>query len=128
MPVFGKRRALGQHFLRDRAIADQIAQTAINGAVELGCQALLEIGPGKGAITELLWEKLKSRAPEMPMLLCERDRELAAEWTSKASARPGLSVTEGDFLELPETTWLARTPLAVASNLPYSAGTAIVVR
>lgn len=128
MPVFGKRRALGQHFLRDQTIADKIAQTAIDGAVERGCQALLEIGPGKGAITELLWEKLKSRAPEMPMLLCERDRDLAANWSARAVSQKGLLVSEGDFLDLPEDKWLERTPLAVASNLPYSAGTAILVR
>jgi 16S rRNA (adenine1518-N6/adenine1519-N6)-dimethyltransferase len=128
MPAFGKRRALGQHFLRDKSIATLIAETAVKGARERGCVALLEIGPGKGAITDLLLDELKAKAPVLPMLLSERDRELAANWRVRVHMEKDLEVAEGDFLELPESTWLARTPLAVASNLPYSAGTAIVVR
>jgi 16S rRNA (adenine1518-N6/adenine1519-N6)-dimethyltransferase len=128
MPAFGKRRALGQHFLRDKSIATLIAETAVKGAHERGAVALLEIGPGKGAITDLLLDELKAKAPLLPMLLSERDRELAAQWRVRAHMEKDLEVAEGDFLELPESTWLARTPLAVASNLPYSAGTAIVVR
>ncbi|MFL5813266.1 MAG: 16S rRNA (adenine(1518)-N(6)/adenine(1519)-N(6))-dimethyltransferase RsmA [Bdellovibrionia bacterium] len=128
MPAFGKRRALGQHFLRDKSIATLIAQTAVQGAHERGSVALLEIGPGKGAITDLLLDELKAKSPHLPMLLSERDRELAAQWRVRAHMEKDLEVAEGDFLELPESTWLARTPLAVASNLPYSAGTAIVVR
>ncbi len=128
MPAFGKRRALGQHFLRDKAIAHLIAETAVNGARERGCVALLEIGPGRGAITDLLLDLLKAKAPVLPMLLSERDRELASQWRVRVHLEKDLEVAEGDFLELPESTWLARTPLAVASNLPYSARTGIVFR
>jgi 16S rRNA (adenine1518-N6/adenine1519-N6)-dimethyltransferase len=128
MPAFGKRRALGQHFLRDKSIANLIAETAVQGALERGCRALLEIGPGKGAITDLLLEQLKASMPQIPMLLSERDRELASQWRVRAHMEKALEVAEGDFLELPESQWLTQTPLAVASNLPYSAGTAIVVR
>lgn len=128
MPAFGKRRALGQHFLRDKSIATLIAETAVKGARERGAVALLEIGPGKGAITDLLLDELKAKEPVLPMLLSERDREFAANWRVRVHMEKDLEVAEGDFLELPESTWLARTPLAVASNLPYSAGTAIVVR
>jgi 16S rRNA (adenine1518-N6/adenine1519-N6)-dimethyltransferase len=128
MPAFGKRRALGQHFLKDQSIAQKIAETAVQGAVERGCVALLEIGPGKGAITDLLLDLTHKASPEIPMLLSERDRELATQWRVRAHMEKELEVAEGDFLELPESQWLAQTPLAVASNLPYSAGTAIVVR
>lgn len=128
MPVFGKRRALGQHFLRDQTVISQIAETAVKGAREKGCVALLEIGPGRGAITDPLLDLLKAKAPVLPMLLSERDRELAANWRVRVHLETNLEVAEGDFLDLPESTWLSRTPLAVASNLPYSAGTAIVVR
>lgn len=128
MPAFGKRRALGQHFLKDRAIATKIAVTAIDGLIENRCAALLEIGPGKGAITDLLLDQLHQKAPQVPAILCERDRALADEWKTKASLHPGVRVESGDFLELPESAWLSKTPLAVASNLPYSAGTAIVIR
>jgi 16S rRNA (adenine1518-N6/adenine1519-N6)-dimethyltransferase len=128
MPAFGKRRALGQHFLRDQSIARRIAETAVQGAMKNHCQALLEIGPGKGAITDPILDELNQSSPRLPMILSERDRELAANWRVRAHMDPALHVAEGDFLDLAEQEWLSKTPLAVASNLPYSAGTAIVIR
>lgn len=127
-PAYGKRRALGQHFLKDQTIALKIASTAVGGLVERECKALLEIGPGKGALTDLLLDLLHQRAPHCPFLLAERDWQLAAEWNEKAKSLPQLQVHEGDFLDLDSKIWLKTTPLAVVSNLPYSAGTAITVR
>lgn len=136
MPVFGKRRALGQHFLRDRGIIDKIASTAIAEARRTGCRALLEIGPGRGAITLPLLELLEAEdgsqggVPIERMILAEADRGLVIEWNDRAIARgeahPPLIVEAGDFNELTDERWLGITPLAVASNLPYSAGTAIL--
>ncbi len=137
MPAFGKRRALGQHFLRDRSIVALIADTAVEEAQKAGCHALLEIGPGKGAITHSLIEHLEAGkgGPALQrFLICERDRALASEWRvfakerAKEATTPEISLEEADFLDLSEDFWLASTPLAVASNLPYSAGTAILTR
>lgn len=127
MPTFGKRRALGQHFLKDRKLAQRIAEKSIEQAKKAQCQMILEIGPGKGALTEpLLAEASKER---LPLFLVERDRLLAAEWKVKAEKSAGaFQVVEADFVELPENEWLIRSPLGVTSNLPYSAGTAIVTR
>lgn len=131
MPVFGKRRALGQHFLRDHGIIEKIARTAIEEAHARGCHALLEIGPGRGAITGPLLERLEDH-PRLivRMMLAERDRRLADDWREAARSRrdgkPELVVEECDFNELADDKWLDITPLAVASNLPYSAGTAIL--
>jgi 16S rRNA (adenine1518-N6/adenine1519-N6)-dimethyltransferase len=131
-PVFGKRRALGQHFLRDRSIIDRIARTAVEEAARTGCQALLEVGPGKGAITRPLLELLGEQRTVGRMILAEADRKFSADWRELANSRgegsPRLVVEEGDFVELDESRWLGTTPLAVASNLPYSAGTAILQR
>jgi len=130
MATQGRRRALGQHFLKDKTIANQIAETAVTAAIESGCKALLEIGPGKGAITLPLIELLK-KTP-LPFIVSERDPVLVQEWQFQKSAGAAdpleFNIQPGDFLELPEAQWLSQTPLAVASNLPYSAGTAIVVR
>ena len=131
MPAFGRRRALGQHFLRDRGIIDKIARTAVEEAHRLGCRALLEIGPGRGAITRPLLERLEKdpRGIER-MILAERDRSLAHDWHEASRDRlvhqPELIVEECDFNELADERWLGTLPLAVASNLPYSAGTAIL--
>lgn len=135
MPVFGKRRALGQHFLRDTAIIDRIARTAVELAHETGCRALLEIGPGKGAITLPLLDLLEANPGQIErMTVAERDRDLIEEWNDRSIARDGafeeakppLIVEPGDFNDLDDSRWLSITPLAVASNLPYSAGTAIL--
>jgi 16S rRNA (adenine1518-N6/adenine1519-N6)-dimethyltransferase len=149
MPVFGKRRALGQHFLRDTRIIETISLTALDGVQKYGCRTLLEIGPGKGAITLAMLDEIDSRggAGLERMILAERDRELIEEWKDRAIARensreaaspgsmPPLVVEGGDFVELEDARWLgapgadgrpAHAPIAVASNLPYSAGTAIL--
>src|SRR2546426_4180793 len=72
-----KRRALGQHFLRDagiaRAIVDLVAPTS--GDV------VVEIGPGRGALTA----ELARRAGRVIAL--EVDRALAAELRDRKSTR-----------------------------------------
>jgi 16S rRNA (adenine1518-N6/adenine1519-N6)-dimethyltransferase len=130
MPAYGKRRALGQHFLKDPRVTQLISDTAIGLLKEHHCQGLLEIGPGRGAITEPLMILLRGLGPEWEpvsanarFVLSERDRELIDYWKQK-----GLRVGEGDFLELPEEKWQIARPLGVVSNLPYSAGTAILTR
>jgi 16S rRNA (adenine1518-N6/adenine1519-N6)-dimethyltransferase len=135
MATLGRRRALGQHFLRDQSVSDAIADHALKAAQTSGCRGLLEIGPGKGAITNPILDRI-SKFPQIESFcLAERDIDLANVWKTHAalhSLRPTstckMSVEEGDFLELPEDRWLKPTPLAVVSNLPYSAGTAIATR
>lgn len=126
MATQGYRRALGQHFLQDLAVAQLIADTALDEARKHGCQALLEIGPGQGAITHPIAQRL-ARSPDQEGLkeffLCERDVNFADFWATQ-----GLRVEKGDFMEVPEERWLQNRPLAVVSNLPYSAGTAIANR
>jgi 16S rRNA (adenine1518-N6/adenine1519-N6)-dimethyltransferase len=50
MPATGRRRALGQHFLRDPAIAAAIVGLVAPTPADL----VVEIGPGEGALTALL--------------------------------------------------------------------------
>lgn len=131
MSTFGKRRAFGQHFLRDTSICDRIAHTARELAQEYGCQALLEIGPGKGAITLPLIDAFDDLPTIREVKLVEKDRVLAANWNARGKEMKlskKFSVEEADFLELAEEGWLSTAPLAVVSNLPYSSGTAILTR
>lgn len=134
MPATGKRRALGQHFLRDRSIAQRIAEKALELGRKYHCRALLEVGPGRGAITQPILDLLareETRGEIGSFILSERDRDLASYWRTQFHlTKPALpaSVEEGDFLDLEEKSWLGTAPLAVASNLPYSAGTAILTR
>lgn len=125
MATQGKRRALGQHFLRDRTVCEKIVETTLTLAQETGCASLLEIGPGQGALTEILL----ARSP-LPVTLAERDPELVDRWEAHRAdyAQKPFGIEPGDFMDLPEARWLGQPPLGVMSNLPYSAGTAILTR
>lgn len=132
MATRGKRRAYGQHFLRDPGIISRIAEAALQECARVGALTLLEIGPGKGAITEELLAALQQRRASPPaprrLVLCERDLEFGERWRARASEFPWLQVEVQDFLELDLVPLLAMSPIAVVSNLPYSVGTAILVR
>ena len=82
----GRRRALGQHFLKDKRLAGRITETTLAEATASGCRALLEIGPGKGALTEHVLE-----SNTLPFAVAERDPKLAALWKE----RTDLTVLEG---------------------------------
>ena len=116
----GRRRAFGQHFLRNERISNEIAETAVQEMKAKSCQSILEIGPGRGAITEPLLRLLKGQE----LLLVEKDRKLADFWMEKS----GVKVISDDFLNLGKKDYLVHPPLAVVSNLPYSAGTQILIQ
>ena len=132
MPAHGKRRALGQHFLKDQKVIQAIAEKTLELAGLNHCKTLLEIGPGKGAITRPLIKLLAEQKEPREIgefILAERDPSFALTWRSEAT-KPTfpIRVEEGDFLNLEDQGFLKTTPLMVVSNLPYSAGTAIVNR
>lgn len=107
-------RALSQNFLADRAAAGQLARLA----VPQGRRAplLLEVGAGKGALTELL-------APRCQRLLAyEIDPRLVPGLRTRFSHTPQVRVVGEDFL----TARPPRTPFSVAGNVPFSRTAAIV--
>jgi len=122
MRPFDKQKAFGQHFLKDPAIINHIIEATLKASARSEGAGLLEIGPGKGAITRPLLEKLPL---EVPFYLAERDRELIEFWSGESRVKTFL---KGDFLDQPDESLDALGKLVVVSNLPYSAGTAIVVR
>ena len=128
MPAHGKRRALGQHFLRDKGVQTAIVSAALELARGAGTETLLEIGPGKGAITLPLLDRLHEAPKVKRLVVCEKDRELSTYWKAEALGNPALAVEPGDFLELPRERWMAEPSPGVVSNLPYSTGTAILDR
>jgi 16S rRNA (adenine1518-N6/adenine1519-N6)-dimethyltransferase len=113
MPAAGKRRALGQHFLRDPAVARAIADLVAPSPVDL----VLEIGPGQGALTSIL----ASRAGRF--LGLELDPELARRLADRF-----------DIRHADARTWDYRALSApggrvlVVGNLPYSASKPILMR
>lgn len=121
MPATGKRRAYGQHFLRDQTVINSTVTTFLDELAKHGCASALEIGPGKGALTYPLLE----RCP-VPVLVCEKDARIGKVWQETSALHPRARFVIGDFLELPVADWIGGAPLGVISNLPYSSGTAIL--
>ena len=112
------RRSLGQHFLIQRRAVQRIVQ-----ALELtGSESVLEIGPGKGALTGSLARHAGR------LLLVEMDPFLADGVRGHFSQQDSVEVLTADFLELPFTEITSRLgkDFRVVSNLPYQAGTAIL--
>jgi 16S rRNA (adenine1518-N6/adenine1519-N6)-dimethyltransferase len=136
MTAHGKRRAFGQHFLKDTALIQQIIDEVAVQAERHGCHHVLEVGPGPGALTLPLIRRFST--PEntsQPQLqiqsfqLIEKDRKLAERWSHPETPLPfSFSVECGDFLDIPPAHWLKSdgSPLLVVSNLPYASGTAIL--
>ena len=81
--------------------------------------SVLEVGPGKGALTlPLLDAGYQVTAVEFDRMLAERLAELAL---------PRLQVTQADFLKF-DLDDLPSGPMFVVANLPYATGTAILSR
>ncbi len=115
--VRSHRQKLGQHFLRDRRVA-----AAIVAALPDEPARVLEIGPGRGALTRPLLERFPSvRAVEL-------DAALARALPGALGNPRGLEVLGADALSADLDVIAAGGPWQVAANLPYSVGTAILRR
>jgi 16S rRNA (adenine1518-N6/adenine1519-N6)-dimethyltransferase len=112
-----KRRRLGQNFLVDRRVAEKIAAQLAEKPPRV-----LEVGPGRGALTEPLLDRFDR------VLALELDDALVPP-LDRRFAGHGLEVRHADALKDDLDGLLAdESPWQVASNLPYSVGTAILRR
>ena len=113
------KRSLGQNFLVDPNLQRKIVAGVRAGRDE----PVLEIGPGRGALTGHL------AAREVRLTAVELDDGLAAELSSRFEDNPRVEVVHGDVLalDLPALAedW-ART--AVIGNIPYNITTPILFR
>jgi 16S rRNA (adenine1518-N6/adenine1519-N6)-dimethyltransferase len=105
---------LGQNFLRDTQAIERI----VSALGDIGSRTVVEIGPGKGAITEKLASRVKR------LIAIELDRELAWVLEQRFSSDDGskpLTVVRQDVLafDFEATARDAGEPLIVVGNLPY---------
>ncbi len=105
-----RKPKLGQNFLVD----DQARHWIVDALGDVSERTVVEIGPGHGAITELL----AARAQRLVAL--ELDRALAAELQFRFRDRPEVSVLEADVLRT-DLVPIAEpgAMLDVVGNLPY---------
>ena len=105
------RKRFGQHWLRDAAVLDRILEAA-----ELQPQdRVLEVGPGRGALTERLLA-----SPAAAVHAVELDRDLVAGLRQRFDDQPRFSMTQGDVLEVPLLLPDARPAGKVVANIPYN--------
>ena len=99
-------RRLGQHFLARQSVLDSVAAAACPDK----CDTIIEIGPGKGALTT----HLLGRASRVVAI--EIDPVLVQYLRSKFRDESRLHLIEADVLKTDLAQWGAVT---VAGNLPY---------
>jgi len=112
------RKSLGQNFLADRNVAGKIV-----GLARKFPPPFLEIGPGLGALTDLLAEA------GAPVVAVEVDRGLAAHLRDRFTGG-SVEIVEADFLKVPAQEWRRRFPAGgtALGNLPYSISSPAVLR
>jgi 16S rRNA (adenine1518-N6/adenine1519-N6)-dimethyltransferase len=109
------RKSLGQHFLTDRRILGRIAD-----ALHLtGSETVLEIGPGRGSLTDILAERAGR------LIAIEYDRALAEMLRQRYQRRSNVLIAEADVLEV-SLGELAAGPYVLIGNVPYYITTPIL--
>ncbi len=117
-----KRPKLGQNFLTDRGAARRI----VDALGDISSKVVVEIGPGRGALTMLLAQRARH------LIAIELDRVLAAQLRMHFARFPNVEIIEADVLSVQFDTILGPRPGAltgiadpqidkarVVGNIPY---------
>ncbi|MGH9642528.1 MAG: 16S rRNA (adenine(1518)-N(6)/adenine(1519)-N(6))-dimethyltransferase RsmA [Terriglobales bacterium] len=126
-----RKPKLGQHFLA----SDMAAARIVEALGDVAGATVLEIGPGRGAITELLARRAQR------LIAIELDRVLSAQLRLKFALQPNVEIIEGDFLKIELDTVFGPKPgilrpgieyrpepARVVGNLPYYITSDILLR
>jgi len=109
------RKSLGQHFLDDRRILQRI----VDALALTGSETVIEIGPGRGSLSELLAPVARR------LVLIEYDRALAALLRQRFAASTSVTVIEADVLTV-DLGAAAGGPYRLVGNVPYYITTPIL--
>ena len=112
MPIKAKK-SLGQNFLIDREVLDQIVSTC-----DITNKEILEIGPGTGNLTTYILKKNPKK-----VYVVEKDDELAILLNEKFNKE--IVIINDDILKVNEDK-ISEQKLTVFGNLPYNISTEIL--
>ncbi|MBT8288877.1 MAG: 16S rRNA (adenine(1518)-N(6)/adenine(1519)-N(6))-dimethyltransferase RsmA [Bacteroidia bacterium] len=111
------KKYLGQHFLKDEAIAQKISD-----ALTLkGYDTILEIGPGMGVLTKYL---LKKPAETYVVEIDRESVDYLLDHYPKLKGR----IIEHDFLKFDLAGYFKASQLAIIGNYPYNISSQIVFK
>lgn len=102
------KKFLGQHWLKNRAILDEIAELAVCDDAEV----CIEIGPGLGTLTSSLLKRFKK------VIAVEYDADLAHKLPGSFPGK-NLEVINADVLEMDFDTLMNGEKYCIAGNIPY---------
>lgn len=104
------RQKYGQHFLTDKNVITQI----VDAALLLRAQNVVEIGPGKGALTSALIARGLT-----DFTVVEIDPEMVSYLRAHLPEPAGVQIVSENFLKF-DVTKLPNVPTTFISNLPYN--------
>jgi len=110
------RKRFGQNFLVDEGIIRQIIRSIAVKADD----NLVEIGPGKGALTHLLLDS----CPNLQVI--ELDRDLIPGLLAQFAKYPGFRIHQADALKFDFASLATQRALRVVGNLPYNISTPLL--
>ena len=109
------RRRFGQNFLIEKSTIARIIES-----LKISPQdSVIEIGPGKGALTERLVES------QCNLTLIEIDRDLVDTLKRKYQ---GLSIVNEDVLKVDFSSFFGIEPKRIIGNLPYNISTPLLFK
>tara|TARA_B100000929_G_scaffold183239_1_gene145122 strand:- start:1325 stop:2092 length:768 start_codon:yes stop_codon:yes gene_type:complete len=109
------RKKWGQNFLADRNLLDKIVRTIDPKKSD----SILEIGPGEGALTELIYPIVKE------MVAIEIDPMLIEHLKNRESLK-GLNIVHGDVLLQDIENLPVKNLVRVIGNIPYNITSPII--
>ena len=112
------KKHLGQHFLTNPQIAEEIASIIQPN----DCDVIIEIGPGTGVLTQFLYENWQDR------LLCYEVDGQSVKYLIKQDWAVGLNLREQDFLQANLNTISNGKSIGLIGNYPYNISTEIAFR
>ncbi len=115
--VVKAKKHLGQHFLTDRRIAEQIVQSLSHKL-----KNVLEVGAGTGALSDFLLERSGR------LQLIDIDAESIAFLKARYAHGDQLQIVQGDFLNCDLTQLFNGEPFALIGNFPYHISTPILFK
>ena len=107
------KKSLGQNFLIDREVLEQIVSTC-----DIANKEILEIGPGTGNLTTYILKKNPKK-----LYVVEKDDELAILLKEKFDTE--IEIINDDILKINEES-ISEQKLTVFGNLPYNISTEIL--
>jgi 16S rRNA (adenine1518-N6/adenine1519-N6)-dimethyltransferase len=112
-----RKPKMGQHFLA----SDTAALRIVEALGDISKATVLEIGPGRGAITTMLARKARR------LIAVELDRVLSAQLRMQFSLYPNVEMIEGDILTIELDTVFGQKPGMLRPGLNYAPEPAYVV-